>query len=68
MKEQFRAPQKIWNIEQIEFGVDHAKIKVFLDFTDKNGLPQGFANDEKTSEFKYGLWTTYYKIDPDGVS
>ena len=55
-------------MEQIGFGVDHAEIKVFLNFEDKNGLPQGFANEEKTREFKYSLWTTYYVIDPNTVS
>ena len=68
LKIPFRPPQKIWHIEQTAFGADYVEMWVYLDFTDKYGLPQGFANEEKTKEFKYQLWTNYYAINHINVS
>ena len=67
LKIPFRAPQQIWHAEQTAFGVDYAEMKVYLDFTDKYGLPQGFVDEEETREYKYALWATYYEIDPSKV-
>ena len=52
LKEDFRAPQKIWNMKTIDNGVDFVQMQVHFD---KTGLP----TDEK---FKYELWTTYYLL------
>ena len=68
LKIPFRAPQQIWHAEHSGIGVDYAEMKVYLDFTDKSGLPQGLVNEGETREFKYALWTTYYEIDPGSVS
>ena len=65
LKTNFRAPQKIWKMDfnTDDIGVDTAEMTVYFD---KEGLPvnkhEKSGNKKPTSEFKYELWATYFKL------
>ena len=55
LMQDFRAPQKIWDMKTIDNGVDYVEMQVHFDTT---GLPTD-------GKFKYELWTTYYRLKND---